>query len=77
MPFLLPILATAASTAISSGIQAAIHSGSSIIMNKGKRSFVIRPGENETLIISKRNSRPSEGNGLYLRKQGEALFLKR
>ena len=71
----------AASTAISSGIQAAIHSGTSIdsgvVLNRGKRSFFISPHGDSAIIVSQRRYNSKEGSGLYLKHEGQGIYLKK
>ena len=77
---MIPIIAAAATTAVSTGIQSAImKSGNGLIMNRGRRSFNIHPKDNDSLIISSRKFNPREGMGLYLshHPRGSGLYLRR
>ena len=48
-------------------------------MNRGKRSFIIHPKDNDSLIISPRKYNAREGMGLYLshHPRGSGLYLRR
>ena len=78
LPFLIPILASVASAAVSSSVASAIaKSGNGLILNKGRKSFLIQPRDDDGLIILPRKMHRNEGSGLFLKKDGDGLYLKK
>lgn len=78
LPFLIPILASVASAAVSSSVASAIaKSGNGLILNKGRKSFLIEPKDDDGLIILPRKMHRNEGSGLFLKKDGDGLYLKK
>ncbi len=74
---IVPILAAAASAAVSSSVASAIaKSGNGLIFNKGKKSFIIEPKDDDGIIVYGRKIKKKEGSGLFLWNRGNGLYLR-